>query len=347
MTFSERYAALLGLGGLLGEIADQPGAEPVFEQARNRQPWFTAETIRQSIRAWSAALQEPSLKAWIASYPELTHYTGSKLVGTVNAGNIPFVGLHDLLCVFLAGHRYQAKNASEDPILLPWLVQEWSKQYPEIADRISFVERLTGCDAYIATGSDNSSRYFEYYFGRYPHIIRRNRNGIAILSGHESDEQLAGLGKDVFSYYGLGCRNVSKLFVPADYDMARFFEAMYPFHHVMGHHKYMNNFDHHHTVYLLKSVPFLQNNFLILKEESVAIASPLAVVYYERYNDLDQLLDKLKQKSEMIQCAVADAALHSKLAECGLRRVDFGETQHPGLADYADGTDTMRFLLGL
>lgn len=355
MGFLERKSDLLELGKLLKSIILSKSSssvtislplEELLRQVSIRNPWFTNDSVMNALEVWSDLLNPESIEHWLSGYEIPQQTVDAKVVGVVNAGNIPFVGLHDLLTVYISGHRYLAKNASDDPFLLPWLTEVWATVCPHISNSISFTDRLSGIDAVIATGSDNSARYFEYYFSKYPHIIRKNRNGIAILDGHESPSDLSGLGRDIFTYYGLGCRNVAKLYLPRGFEISVFFEAMYPFHSVMEHYKYMNNFDHHHAVYLLKGIPFLQNNFLILKEEQ-AIASPLAVVHYEFYDDQDLLLDSLMAKKEVIQCIATSEQLMEKIQRRGLPAVRFGETQSPSLSDYADGVDTLEFLLKL
>lgn len=343
-----RKEALFRLGLILSDLKNRwnSGDKELEDWALSVQAvnaWFTSESLLTAITAWSQALQEDSIEAWMNRYSDLTTDRAPRTIGVINAGNIPWVGLHDALCVFLSGHTYLGKNASDDPILLPWIINRWMTEVPELKDSFRFTERLSGMDAVIATGSDNSSRYFEHYFGKYPHIIRRNRNGIAILDGHETDDELDALGKDIFTYFGLGCRSVSKLFVPNGYDFDRFFQRMFAFAGVMGHHKYMNNFDYHHAILLLKQLPFLQNNFLILREEK-SFASPISVLHYETYDCLEKLFEKVSNESASIQVAVIPSSIEHLL---NVPVVLPGRTQFPGLADYADGVDTVRFLLDI
>jgi hypothetical protein len=318
--------------------------DALMTQVRLKNPWFQLSAIHRALAAWANALNEENIKSWCQAYPDLNTEKAPRKIGVINAGNIPFVGLHDLLSVFLAGHDYIGKNAGEDPFLLPWLVNQWEEAFPGIKNRIAFVDKLSGMDAVIATGSNNSARYFDYYFGKYPHIIRKNRNGVAWLKGDETREQLTHLGHDIFSYYGLGCRNVAKLFIPSDYELKDFFEAMYDFNYVMEHHKYMNNFDYHHAIYLMKGIPFLQNNFLIVKEDE-SIASPLAVLHYERFATSADVISTLSDKKDEIQCVVTGSEFQKELRKASIPAVNFGQSQYPGLTDYADGVDTMAFLL--
>lgn len=315
-----------------------------------KNPWFTRQSVGMALKAWADALDATSVQEWAGRYPALKDApVAPRVVGVINAGNIPFVGLHDLLSVLLSGHIYKGKNASDDPYLLPWIADELKRMEPAIQDRISFVDKLSDIEAVIATGSNNSARYFEYYFGKYPNIIRKNRNAIAVLDGNETAEDLNLLGRDIFSYFGLGCRNVAKLYVPRNYTFDRFFEAVFSYADVMQHNKYMNNFEYHQAVFLLKQIPFLQNNFLILKEDE-AISSPLAVLHYERYDDSTALSKKLVLAQENLQCIVTGVEKMKELRmnpgiKTGL--VPFGKAQSPELWDYADAVDTIQFLTGL
>ena len=317
----------------------------VMIRAFQKNGWFTEGNILHAIENWGEALTEENIHQFFIRYPNFNTVVHPQNIGVINAGNIPFVGLHDLLIVLFSGHNYIGKNASDDPFLLPWIANVLFEIEPELRARISFVEKLENIDAVIATGSNNSSRYFEYYFGKYPNIIRKNRNGVAILTGFESNENLTELGKDIFTYFGLGCRNVSKLYVPFDYKFDSLFEAIFSESPIMNHSKYMNNFDYNNSVLLLKLVPFLQNGFLIIREDE-NIPSPISIVHYERYDNLDLLNKKLIDQKEKLQCIVANSDFVSD-KYLDTMRVDFGKTQSPQLWDYADGVDTFKFLLDL
>lgn len=317
----------------------------VMIRAFQKNGWFTEGNILLALENWGHALSEGNICQFFILYPNFKTVTHPQNIGVINAGNIPFVGLHDLLIVLFSGHKYVGKNSSDDPFLLPWIAKVLFEIEPELQSRISFVEKLENIDAVIATGSNNSSRYFEYYFGKYPHIIRKNRNGVAILTGFESKENLSELGKDIFTYFGLGCRNVSKLYVPFDYKFDSFFEAIFSESTMMNNSKYMNNFDYNNSVLLLKLVPFLQNGFLIIREDQ-NISSPISIVHYERFDNLDLLNKKLVDQKEKLQCIVANSDFVSD-KQLDKMRVDFGKTQSPQLWDYADGVDTFKFLLNL
>lgn len=317
-----------------------------MDSALLQNPWFIRENILYALKQWAGLLNNHTLNSWIRQYGlEHTDSQHRSTVGVVNAGNIPLVGFHDFLSVLICGHNYLGKNASDDSVLLPYIASVLQKIAPEFSSRISFSNKLSGFDAVIATGSNNTSRYFEYYFAKVPHIIRKNRNAVSILNGNETPNQLHQLGDDIFRYFGMGCRNVSKMYVPQGYNFDPFFESILTFQEVMNHNKYMNNFEYNNTVYLLKTIPFLQNGFLIIKED-VSVPSPIAVVHYEYYTDQKSLLQRLAIDREKIQCIVAARENELMQSNLGVLQVDFGKTQQPSLVDYADGIDTIRFLTG-
>ena len=256
------------------------------------------------------------------------------------AGNLPLVGFHDLLCVFITGHRAQVKLSEKDPYLLPHLLNLLGAIDAEAAQSIQLVDKLRGFDAVIATGSDNSARYFEAYFGKYPHIIRRNRNGLAALHGDELEEDLHLLGKDIFTYFGLGCRNVSKIYVPRDYPFEPLLKALHEYRDIILNHKYKHNFDYQYALLVLNKEPFRNTGSLILREDA-STASPVATLHYSYYADVQDLEQDLDARQEGIQCLVAPQGWLSRPV------LPFGQTQHPELWDYADGVDTMSFLLSL
>jgi len=255
-------------------------------------------------------------------------------VGLVMAGNIPAVGFHDLLCVLASGNQAVCKLSSDDEVLIPFLTDILARVEPAFGGQSKFVGRVSDVDAVIATGSNNSARYFEYYFRHHPHIIRHNRNGVAVISGDESVEELGRLGQDIFTYFGMGCRSISKLFVPSGYDFSQFFSVTERFSEVMQHNKYMNNYDYHRALFLLNNEAFLTNNFLSLRQNT-AIASPVSVLHYDYYVSRMEVERYLEMEAEKIQCVVGKGYL------------PFGTAQAPGLSDYADGVDTMKFLCGL
>ncbi len=297
--------------------------------------WYTKENILFNIKKWSELLTEPKLNSWLSNY-DLSNIT-SKKVALIMAGNIPLVGFHDFLSVLITGNKVLIKASSNDAILLPFLTSYLIAVEPSLEKEISFIEgQLKDYDCVIATGSNNTSRYFEHYFGHKPNIIRKNRNSVAVLTGEETQEQLHALGEDIFRYYGLGCRSVSKLLVPIDYDFDVFFKAIFSYNSIIDSTKYSNNYDYNKAVYLMSEFKILDNGFLILKEDE-SYASPIASIFYERYASKEKVLNKLSQDQEKLQCIVASGICENE--------IPFGQTQTPTLTDYADGVDTVEFLL--
>lgn len=349
-TLTERKDAFIALGKFIAQFAsetpvkkkDLPYNDTFFKGMQNKimvaehhNAWFSNENIRFALRSWAEALQEKPLTKWLQSYN--LENMQEKRVAIIMAGNIPLVGFHDFLSVLLCGHQVVVKQSSKDKQLLPYLASYLEKVEPKFIGKIHFTEeRLQNFDAIIATGSNNTARYFDYYFSKYPHIIRKNRNSVAVLSGNESSEQLKGLSEDIFRYYGLGCRNVSKLFVPEGYNFDAFFNAVFPWNYLVNKQKYANNYDYNKAVYLMSLFPLLDNGFLLLKEDSTH-SSPIATVFYEYYTSKEALHNKIQQETTSIQCVVASHFMDNEVA--------FGETQHPNLWDYADNIDTVSFLL--
>ncbi|MBO0329993.1 acyl-CoA reductase [[Muricauda] lutisoli] len=310
----------------------------IIARAGHHNGWFTEDNILFSLKQWGDLLTEENIKDWLDNY-SFNKDSEPKTVGIIMAGNIPLVGFHDFLSVLLSGNKVLAKLSSNDKVLLPYLSNYLIEQEPSLADKIEFVdEKLENFDAVIATGSNNTSRYFEYYFGKKPNIIRKNRNSLAVLTGKESEEELKALGEDIFRYYGLGCRNVSKIFVPKNYDFDALFNALFHYKDIINQHKYANNYDYNKAVYLMSEFKILDNGFLILKEDE-ALTSPISALFYSFYDDESSLREKLQEMDEQIQCVVSGAAKENE--------VNFGDTQKPSLSDYADGVDTMEFLLNL
>jgi hypothetical protein len=301
------------------------------EQAKNR--WFTPAVQRQAFGAWAYALTSGKLEVWLNKYHDIQEPKTPKRVAIIMAGNIPLVGFHDLLTVLVLGHIALVKLSQDDAQLLPVIKDILVELYPDFAQRIFFVDRIENPDAVIATGSNNSARYFESYFARFPHVIRKNRTSVALISGNESNEELSALGSDIFSYYGLGCRNVSKVYVPRSYDLNNIFAAIVGFDGVVDNNKYVNNYEYYRTVYMLNKIPFLENGFVIFKEDT-SLHTPIAVIHYEYYDDLKTVQNLLESTAEELQCAVGR----------GENLIPFGKAQQPELWDYADGVDTVEFL---
>jgi hypothetical protein len=302
--------------------------------------WFTPSSVEKAVRTTGDMLNSESLSTWLNRYLLKTDTT-SKKVGLILAGNIPLVGFHDVLCVLITGNHALIKVSAQDSRLIKNILSRLVVIDASFESQFTFVERLENFDAVIATGSNNTSRYFEYYFGKVPNIIRKNRNSLALLTGEETTEQLHRLGHDIFDYYGLGCRNVSKMLVPKDYDFVPFFEAIEPFNPIINHHKYNNNYDYNKSIYLVNRDKHLDNGFLLVKEDK-RMVSPLAVLFYEHYENIESAEALLSAESENIQCLVSMVPL-----KVSNQVVDFGKSQEPALWDYADGIDTVDFLTKL
>ncbi|MDR6302157.1 acyl-CoA reductase [Mesonia maritima] len=350
MSIETRKEAFVKLGDFLNKFIQQKDTEleveeklkpyavqlqKAVEDSIHYNGWFTKENIYFSLEQWANALKKEKLENWLKSYSFSDK--DPKTVAIIMAGNIPLVGFHDFLCVQLSGNKTLIKQSSNDKLLLPALLELLKFYAEDFNDSVEIAkEQLKDFDAVIATGSNNTARYFEYYFSKKPHIIRKNRNSVAILTGKETSEELHKLGEDIFRYYGLGCRNVSKLLVPENYDFKTFFEAIYDWNPIINQHKYVNNYDYNKAVYLMSNQKLFDNNFLILKEDQ-NFASPIGCLFYEYYKNEEQLKNYLTEHTEDLQCVVSSKENH----------ISFGKTQMPKLTDYADNVDTMAFLTNL
>ncbi|MCS5489114.1 acyl-CoA reductase [Algoriphagus sp. CAU 1643] len=337
MPFKNRVQAFINLGNLLAELPIEE-KEGLFRRAENQNNWFTYSSCDKAFSGLIHMLESSQLEKWVSAY-DFSKVQDSKDVGVLMAGNIPTVGFHDLMSVLLAGHGISAKLSSADSILMNFLIEKLIEIEPNLKNYIQVSEMLKGKDAYIATGSDNSSRYFQYYFGKYPSLIRQNRTSVGILKGDESEEEIKALGEDVFTYFGLGCRNVSKVFLPDEMYVEVLLSNWESFSGIADHHKYHNNYEYNKSIFLVNGEPHLDNGFLIMKKEE-ALVSPISVLYYETYNDKTDLEKKLEANKNKIQCIVAKKDFWPNA-------VEFGNAQLPGPKDYADGVDTLEFLLSL
>lgn len=301
--------------------------------AQENNSWFTKDNILFSLESWSNALTKENISKWLDNQ---SFNKNKSNVAIIMAGNIPLVGFHDFLAVLISGHSVLVKQSSNDKNLLPFLAKYLEYVEPSIKGEIQFTEeKLENFDAVIATGSNNTARYFEHYFKGKPNIIRKNRNSVAILTGNESEEEMNALSNDVFQYFGLGCRSISKLFVPKGYNFDAFFNGMFSKKGIINNAKYANNYDYNKAVYLMSEFDLLENGFLMIKEDE-SYASPIATVFYEYYSDNNQLKEKLINDSDKIQCIVSK--------DFNTSEITFGQTQHPQLWDYADGVNTLDFL---
>lgn len=330
MSSTEKVAALVRLGQYLS--GNDPALQIVKDRAFQANGWFTPEFIDLSLQnICRYYLDESRLNDWLAGYP--APVSSPRQVGIVAAGNIPLVGFHDWLCGFLSGHQVRLKLSSKDTLLMQHVIDKVNEWYPEYAEQTLVQDMLKHCGAYIATGSNNSARYFEYYFAQYPHIIRRNRTSVAVLDGTETPAELEALADDVMLYFGLGCRNVTKIFVPEDYNFEALLKGLRKYSYLADHHKYKNNYDYNLALILLNNSPYMANDNIIL-QESASIFSPISVLHYSYYADPGVLAEELKNNNDL-QCIV------------GHGFTPFGLAQQPSLSDYADGVDTMQFLTGL
>ncbi|WP_353097861.1 acyl-CoA reductase [Empedobacter brevis] len=354
MTFEQRISAFNELGQFFNfiinnystqdkELAEKfedwkDDAAYAISDAEAYNNWFTKENITLALKNWSEALTTENLHAWTKKYP---YAEAPKNVGIIMAGNLPLVGFHDLLSVVISGNNALIKTSSKDDKLIQLVIKFLYSVNEEFKTIIQTVERLEDFEAVIATGSNNTARYFEQYFGKVPHIIRKNRTSVAVLNGLETEEDLKKLGDDLFIYYGLGCRNVTKLYVKDEAQLPNVFEAIFPWGEtVINHPKYANNYDYNRAIYLLGKDEFLDNNFVLLKKDS-SLHSPIAVVNYETYTDINEVKHYLAEHNDQIQCVVGNEMKDNP------NHVEFGQTQFPKLTDYADNIDTLKFLAEL
>lgn len=353
-TLEKRISAFGHLGEYLGKVkpdvndnlqlnksSNKSDLEKLIDEYNLYNPWFISSFVREACISLGESLSASKLNQWLEPYrSRLDSPEKIRNVGVVMAGNIPLVGFHDFLCVLVSGNRFIGKLSSDDNKLFPLISQKLIEFEPEFEGYIELTEsKLENIEAMIATGSNNSSRYFEYYFGKYPHIIRKNRNGIAVLTGEETQNDMANLGRDIFLYFGLGCRNVSKVFVPAGYSFNKMLEALESYSFIGNHNKYCNNYEYYKSIFLINGVKHLDNGFLLVTQDN-SYSSPPAVLYYEEYDSQSELIMKLSMDSQNIQCIVSSSKDFPGA-------VPFGFAQKPQLWDYADGIDTMEFLLNL
>ncbi len=331
MTLHQRIQAFSQLGNHLEQLSAE-AFESLAESARLENPWFTEANVSMALMGIRTFLKTDELTRW--TNPYTLELSKPKTIALVMAGNIPLIGFHDFLCVLISGNRVQIKLSSKDSRLLNYMIKHLVWLEPRFEEYISINERLENFDAIIATGSDNSARYFESYFGKYPNIIRKNRTSCAIITGTESEAEIENLGTDIFSYFGLGCRNVSKIYVPRDYDLTTLLSRWISFKDVIHHHKYCNNYDYQKSILLVNTTPFLDNGF-ILFQENEKLVSPISVLYYEYYSTEEALRSNLNENAHKLQCIVGSTPLST---------ISFGQAQYPTLWDYADQLDTLKFL---
>jgi hypothetical protein len=344
MTLSHRKAALIALGNFIDSLSKEE-KQPIFHQAYIYNNWFTPENTEFALASIRSMLTKESLESWLKNYDtdkldKIGIDIPSKNVGLIPAGNIPFVGFHDMLSVLLSGHKVWIKPSQKDTILIEKLIEWVFEIEPEFKNYISVRPNLKGADAYIATGSNNTARYFHYYFGKYPSIIRKNRSSVAVIKGDETQEELERLSIDIFQYFGLGCRNVSKLYVPEGYDFGKLLDTVYlQWNTMKNHNKYANNYDYYKAIYLMEQIHHF-DAFNVLLTKDTSISSPTGVLYYEIYQEIGEVKQTITEKEEQIQVVASANGWFEN-------SIDFGQAQHPKVSDYADGVDTMAFLVEL
>ncbi|MCW3073012.1 MAG: acyl-CoA reductase [Flaviaesturariibacter sp.] len=332
MNLQDRSDLLIRLGEYM-QSADE-GWEAAKRRAGSENSWFIPEFVELAVQNIADNFLQPAqLTSFIAKYNIQQENNIPRKVGVVLAGNIPLVGFHDVMCIFLSGHQAIIKPSSKDPILIKHLIQKLTEWKAEVADLLVLQDMLKNCDAYIATGSNNTSRYFDYYFEKYPHIIRRNRTSVALLTGNETPAELEKLADDICQFFGLGCRNVTKLFVPKNYDFIPLLGALNKYSYLINHNKYKNNYDHNLAMHILNNQYYMTNGSVLLIENSASF-SPISQVHYEFYESLDAVEKDLKTHTD-IQCVVGNG------------HTPFGEAQCPTVDTFADGVNTMEFLLTL
>ena len=333
MNHNVRIKLLIQLGDFI--LSNPIEFEPILALSFQNNNWFTIENQKVALDSIAKyLLQKDVLESFSQKY---TEPKTSKIVGLIPAGNIPLVGFHDWMCIFLMGHFSQIKVSDKDPYWMPFLVEKMIAWNPAALKYFEFVEKLSGFEAVIATGSDNSARYFEHYFSKVPNIIRKNRNSIAILNGQETDEDIRNLSKDVFTYFGLGCRNVSKIYIPSKYDFNNLMEIFHENNSLILHNKYQNNYDYNIVLYMLNKIKY-QNNGCIIITENSSLSSRIATLNYEYYDNINTLETQISEELPKIQCII------SKTNFDKFETIPFGKSQQPEIDDFADGVDTMEFL---
>jgi hypothetical protein len=335
MDLERRKQAFINLGNWIKYMSEEDVSEWA-NLAKSFNNWFTRDNVKLALEGIVQLLNKDNLAKWLSNYDFRS--IPSKKVGVVMAGNIPMVGFHDMMVVLMSGHSLYAKLSSQDELMRK-LGEVLLEIEPEFKPQLNFADKLNNMDAVIATGSDNTAKYFKQYFAHIPHIIRQNRNSVGVLTGQESEEELGQLGKDILQYFGLGCRNISKIYVPQNYSFDKFFQSIEYLRPVIDHHKFINNYDYNKSIFLINKVPHFDNGFLLLQENK-SLCSPISVLHYEFYENENHLLGDLEKMKEKIQVIASSKDLL-------LGSVKFGFTQKPDVWDYADGVDTMKFLLGI
>jgi hypothetical protein len=308
--------------------------EKIIGKSSKLNPWFTPEFINHALHSIALSLKEKNLRSWLAKYPELNKDRKPKRIGVIMAGNIPFVGFHDFISVLISGNIFVGKSSSKEGGLMQMIAGILTDIEPGFKSCISFTSSIhANIDAIIATGSDNSARYFEYDYKNIPSLIRKNKNGIAVLGGTETRKELKGLAEDIFLFFGLGCRSVSKILIPEAYDFEVLINSLTGFNSVMNNPYYSDNYRYQSAIFKTNDQRVKDTGFLIL-QENFGISSPVAVLFYQFYQSVNELNAYLEMDSDKFQCIIGKSP--------GM--VPFGKAQNPELWDYADHVDTLEFL---
>lgn len=344
MSLDQRIKSLVAVRNVLDQFLNKKYVDSqTYSEFKNlislaeiKNPWFTEKSILSVLTYWNSVLTEETLTNWLSNYA--IKFNKSKLIGLVLAGNIPMVGFHDCISTLLTGNQAKIKLSSKDSVLIPFLLNLWKEFCKDL--EFEFVEKLPHCDAVITTGTTNTAKYFEYYFKNIPHIIRKNRTSIAIINGNETKEDLLGIADDIFTYFGLGCRSVTQLFIPVNYDLKPLFNVFIFYKDCINHSKYSNNYEYNKAIYLMNQEKFWDNNFILLKE-SRNLFSPIGTLYFSTYYDNSELANFISQNTDYLQCIVNAQPFDR------FKTVLPGQAQNPKINDYADGVDILEFLTNL
>jgi hypothetical protein len=333
MNYSQRIEVLTCLGDIFRHVDEN---HPVLFKAHTENAWFTIPNQMRAIKQWSEVLEVNQIENWLKKY-DLPNESSEKTVAIVMAGNIPLVGLHDLICVLAAGFKVLVKPSSDDAVLIEWVITCLKQKFASLDARIQVIKdkKLEGFDAVIATGSNNSFRYFEYYFKDKASLLRKNRNSIAVLAGDESETELDLLADDILTYFGMGCRNVSKVLIPEGFDIKLLIQKLEKYNNYIHHHKFANNYTYHKAIFLMNLNEHLDAGFLIIKQDP-KIAAPIGVLFYDFYKSMEEVETLILEKKDELQCIVSKLALKDA--------IPYGSSQKPSLETYADGEDTLMFL---
>ncbi|PLX06103.1 MAG: acyl-CoA reductase [Marinilabiliales bacterium] len=342
MSLSKRIRILAETGIILESVSQGNDIEnfPGFSKIEAHNPWFTTKNVQYALHEWSLLLTVDNLTNWISDYKINDDYTNKKKLGIIMAGNIPLVGMHDFICAYIVGVDMRIKLSSKDSVLMKWYIELIKEKDPDFLTKIQvFENNISDFNVVIATGSNNSNRYFNEYFKKYPKILRHNRSSIAVLDGNESNKDLENLADDIFMYFGLGCRNVSHLFVPEGYKFDNLAKAFEKYADIINNNKYANNFNYQYTLIAMNRVLHINMNIALLIK-SPSIHSPVSIINYQNYKDKSEVNNIISTNKSNIQCIVSN---DSEI----LNSINFGTTQKPSLSDYADNVDTLKFLLNL